>query len=117
MHCRDLALSRRIIVGTLLALLGVLALSGCDSAPQDAPGVVAPGTDAAAPGSDAGINAPEVVLADGTRVIGVRDEQGTAQFLGIPFAQPPVGERRWRCLLYTSPSPRDATLSRMPSSA
>ena len=37
------------------------------------------------------------------------------------------GERRWRasqnagltkvCLLYTSPSPRDATLSRMPSSA
>ena len=23
----------------------------------------------------------------------------------------------WRCLLYTSPSPRDATLSRMPSSA
>ena len=25
--------------------------------------------------------------------------------------------RRWICLLYTSPSPRDATLSRMPSSA
>ena len=25
--------------------------------------------------------------------------------------------RRLRCLLYTSPSPRDATLSRMPSSA
>ena len=24
---------------------------------------------------------------------------------------------RWTCLLYTSPSPRDATLSRMPSSA
>ena len=24
---------------------------------------------------------------------------------------------RWSCLLYTSPSPRDATLSRMPSSA
>ena len=23
----------------------------------------------------------------------------------------------WACLLYTSPSPRDATLSRMPSSA
>ena len=23
----------------------------------------------------------------------------------------------WHCLLYTSPSPRDATLSRMPSSA
>ena len=25
--------------------------------------------------------------------------------------------RPWTCLLYTSPSPRDATLSRMPSSA
>ena len=25
--------------------------------------------------------------------------------------------RDWSCLLYTSPSPRDATLSRMPSSA
>ena len=25
--------------------------------------------------------------------------------------------QRFRCLLYTSPSPRDATLSRMPSSA
>ena len=25
--------------------------------------------------------------------------------------------RQWGCLLYTSPSPRDATLSRMPSSA
>ena len=24
---------------------------------------------------------------------------------------------KWTCLLYTSPSPRDATLSRMPSSA
>ena len=27
------------------------------------------------------------------------------------------GERHQHCLLYTSPSPRDATLSRMPSSA
>ena len=25
--------------------------------------------------------------------------------------------KQWNCLLYTSPSPRDATLSRMPSSA
>ena len=28
-----------------------------------------------------------------------------------------TGDEIWRCLLYTSPSPRDATLSRMPSSA
>ena len=27
------------------------------------------------------------------------------------------GDPGWICLLYTSPSPRDATLSRMPSSA
>ena len=39
---------------------------------------------------------------------------------GITIFQPLDGLRRWRCqvcLLYTSPSPRDATLSRMPSSA
>ena len=30
---------------------------------------------------------------------------------------PPLGDLVRRCLLYTSPSPRDATLSRMPSSA
>ena len=29
----------------------------------------------------------------------------------------PMGAHGWICLLYTSPSPRDATLSRMPSSA
>ena len=28
-----------------------------------------------------------------------------------------LGKKGGRCLLYTSPSPRDATLSRMPSSA
>ena len=29
----------------------------------------------------------------------------------------PLPIEEWTCLLYTSPSPRDATLSRMPSSA
>ena len=29
----------------------------------------------------------------------------------------PLRALKWACLLYTSPSPRDATLSRMPSSA
>ena len=29
----------------------------------------------------------------------------------------PFADAVWTCLLYTSPSPRDATLSRMPSSA
>ena len=32
-------------------------------------------------------------------------------------AQNHLRNRNWPCLLYTSPSPRDATLSRMPSSA
>ena len=30
---------------------------------------------------------------------------------------PSIGSKEQGCLLYTSPSPRDATLSRMPSSA
>ena len=37
--------------------------------------------------------------------------------LGFSFKTPLYVGRALRCLLYTSPSPRDATLSRMPSSA
>ena len=33
------------------------------------------------------------------------------------FGEVSVRDRVWRCLLYTSPSPRDGLLSRMPSSA
>ena len=43
-----------------------------------------------------------------------------AENLGYPVmvkAQVHTGGRGKACLLYTSPSPRDATLSRMPSSA
>ena len=40
------------------------------------------------------------------------------QFLDIRDAGDPVEvARRYNCLLYTSPSPRDRTRSRMPSSA
>ena len=37
----------------------------------------------------------------------------------VPLRQPPTERQqaKYDCLLYTSPSPRDATLSRMPSSA
>ena len=37
----------------------------------------------------------------------------------VHLTAPGTGPQSWRwvCLLYTSPSPRDATLSRMPSSA
>ena len=33
------------------------------------------------------------------------------------FTEDDIGQPKVTCLLYTSPSPRDATLSRMPSSA
>ena len=43
---------------------------------------------------------------------------GKKTFLLLSFQNNPVEYQRYlSCLLYTSPSPRDATLSRMPSSA
>ena len=43
----------------------------------------------------------------------------SAMFLGVLKAGDHIlaGDQLYGCLLYTSPSPRDATLSRMPSSA
>ena len=49
-----------------------------------------------------------------------RAEKGydaTVEELLDPESQPPMERDLMICLLYTSPSPRDATLSRMPSSA
>ena len=49
-----------------------------------------------------------------------RETRGLADLLGLaerPDPSPVDTIRREICLLYTSPSPRDATLSRMPSSA
>ena len=39
------------------------------------------------------------------------------EIVGNDVVGKPLYEREIGCLLYTSPSPRDATLSRMPSSA
>ena len=39
------------------------------------------------------------------------------QAVATSAARRAMNARTWFCLLYTSPSPRDATLSRMPSSA
>ena len=47
-----------------------------------------------------------LVFADGSAATGVTIETGEG-----------VGAIDWTCLLYTSPSPRDRTRSRMPSSA
>ena len=45
-------------------------------------------------------------------------KQGASHPLGIVISPGmPAYPPRYTCLLYTSPSPRDATLSRMPSSA
>ena len=43
--------------------------------------------------------------------------QQQQMFLGAAYNNGPAGYLFINCLLYTSPSPRDATLSRMPSSA
>ena len=45
----------------------------------------------------------------------VLEAQGSV--LTNKYAEGYPGKRYYNCLLYTSPSPRDATLSRMPSSA
>ena len=50
------------------------------------------------------------------RVINARHEQGVA-YMAFGYAQSTGKPGVYACLLYTSPSPRDATLSRMPSSA
>ena len=44
-------------------------------------------------------------------LVGLMNELGQQGWELVAYAQP------FTCLLYTSPSPRDATLSRMPSSA
>ena len=43
----------------------------------------------------------------------IRDDHAS----DVPLAMPDILAESSNCLLYTSPSPRDATLSRMPSSA
>ena len=50
-----------------------------------------------------GHNAGVCLLKDGEIVFAIEEERLTRQ--------------KYDCLLYTSPSPRDATLARMPSSA
>ena len=74
--------------------------------------------------TDAEPNEPLTLFGeDGTEMLTVvADDLGQASFQYLPFEPAtieagPDSEILWDCLLYTSPSPRDATLSRMPSSA
>ena len=66
---------------------------------------------------DAG--AIDAVVAAGLRDVGENYAQEAVTKLAAVASEPVVHfvGRLQRCLLYTSPSPRDATLSRMPSSA
>src|SRR5664280_3777080 len=50
-------------------------------------------------------------------LIGVLPSRGTIQYDGQRIDLLSLEERVMLCLLYTSPSPRDRTRSRMPSSA
>ena len=65
------------------------------------------------PGKD--IFAPLIRDQAGRTAFGENMLDATRTYLGS--AQGPRKARDGNCLLYTSPSPRDATLSRMPSSA
>ena len=71
MRCRDdLVFRFSGLVRVLLA--GMLGLAGCGAEPDS----------------------PSVQLGD-TIINGVYETNGIAAFLGLPFAEPPVGERRW----------------------
>ena len=63
-----------------LLLIAVLFLSACgeDRAPIEA------------------ANQPPQVMIGNSLVTGVRESNGVEAFLGLPFAEPPVGNLRWR---------------------
>ena len=56
-------------------------------------------------------------LTASTYSVDTRDANGCITTCDVTITQPPLLTCTTACLLYTSPSPRDATLSRMPSSA
>ena len=61
-----------------------------------------------------GVKTTPQIFLDGDRIGGYTD---LAEKLGEEVDEPTSSEQSYRCLLYTSPSPRDRTRSRMPSSA
>ena len=72
--------------------------------PNDAPDVVLTSNQ---------VGTPRSITSDGNYVM-LGDENANGPCIGLNGTR---STHIWTCLLYTSPSPRDATLSRMPSSA
>ena len=58
-----------------------------------------------------------LMVDDPWQVVMSTDHPNGGSFMAYPQIIRLLMDRQYRCLLYTSPSPRDATLSRMPSSA
>ena len=105
--CESQAKHRLVLKSSVAVLAAAGLLSAFPVLAQDtsaAPAVTAPVAVAEAPAADT-TPAPAAVVT----VTGVRRAAQTAQKIKQDSDNV--------CLLYTSPSPRDATLSRMPSSA
>ena len=87
--------------------------SSAASSPSQGEAVVpAPTTDGRAAESSNVVDLPPIPSADHTL-----RRSGPPRYDGIPTANLPTHQQINCCLLYTSPSPRDGLLSRMPSSA
>ena len=70
-------------------------------------------TEADLAGGDLGAARQQLAIATGA-ASGDEDEDMSTKFVAAKVVE---ASGRWTCLLYTSPSPRDGLLSRMPSSA
>ena len=62
-------------------------------------------------------HAASVIAVDNQRDIAILKTGLKRQPITLRLTDPAIGEHGCACLLYTSPSPRDGLLSRMPSSA
>ena len=65
------------------------------------------------------VNTEMLLTATSQEDVRLASTRGTAAYFSVEprYKLRSEGEKVYACLLYTSPSPRDATLSRMPSSA